>query len=611
MAQQLNIDIVIDGQKIHPFSSLMLRQQINQHHYFEVRFNYDVVEDKDTFNISKSQSMLGKKVTITMTEIPSNGKENVFTGVLTDIRFANHINSPGDLIFCGYSPTIVLETGEANASYLDRTLDQIVKTISGSVPSNELSVGVQPQKKSKLPYIVQYRESHFSFLRRLAAEYGEQFFYDGSKLHFGKPSNADNFALDYPNNIQDINLQLRIGATNFEQYGYLPKDNKKLQSPSTKASVEGLDGFGSGVMDAAKKMYTNPVRSVSTRVHEAAAEVDQAVQMDLSQRAASFVMLHAVSDMPMVKLGATVQFKADKIDYGSFTVIGVTHQTDGMGNYHNEIEAIPSKLAVFPNPHVRKMIAEPQLAEVVDNNDPDKLGRIKVRFLWQKDSETTPFIRIMTPSGGTYGSTNKNRGFHFTPEVGDSIMVGFTDNDPERPFVLGSIPHGKAIDSAENSENHLKTISTRSGNIIKFIDKDNESENEIHIQTDDNNYISINYKNGDGMIKVFSSKAIEITSKETILMQSEKSIDIKSKDINIEATNNVTIKANQKVAASGNQVALEGTTGFEAKSGATAKMSGLNTEISASVGAKVSGNATLELQAAGQATLKGALVMIN
>ena len=43
----------------------------------------------------------------------------------------------------------------------------------------------------------------------------------------------------------------------------------------------------------------------------------------------------------------------------------------------------------------------------------------------------------------------KTEDFFFTPEINDFVIVGFTQNDPNRPFVMGSVPHGKAIDTAK------------------------------------------------------------------------------------------------------------------------------------------------------------------
>ncbi|MBS1643798.1 MAG: hypothetical protein JST36_02060 [Bacteroidetes bacterium] len=617
MAQQISVEITINGKKISPFSRLSLRQQFNEHHYFELHFNYDVLEAKGAVTLDKSKDFLGKAINISFNDLKKSKKETVFKGLVTDIRISNTLDSPGDLIFSGYSPTILLENSESNNSFLESTLSAIVRSVSAAVPTNDLNVSVSPVKKNALPYCVQYHESNFKFLRRIAAEYGEHFFYDGSKLNFGKPSQAPQVALQYPNDISDLDLQVKLGPVDFEHVGYLSKSHKTLSIASSGQDVAGLDANGKYALNTSKSLFKSKTTSLSPRKFLEAKELDESVKMIKSTTAGGFVVVEATSDSPEIALGATVAIKANDTDYGKFTVISVNHTTDGFGNYSNHFEGIPSTIAVVPNPYIQKPIAESQLAVVTNVKDPDNLGRVKVRLLWTENLET-PFIRVLVPHSGTYGSGEKTRGFFFTPEVNDMVMVGFSQNDPERPFVMGSLPHGKMIDSSKNSDNQTKSISTRSGNIITFTDKDNAKEQEINIQTDKQNYISINLKNSDGTIKIYSSKAIEVNSQETIVvkaaksieMQGDKTVTVKSEKINVEASDTITLKANSKVEIKAADINIEANNGVSAKANASMKIEGTQTEISGQATTKVKG-ALVNVEASGINTIKGAMVMIN
>lgn len=617
MAQQISVDITINGKKIKPFSFLTLRQQINGHHQFEIRFNHDVLEEKHAVTIDKSRDFLGKSITIAFNTLQKSKSDHVFKGIVTDISVSNNLASPGDLVFRGYSPTILLETGEHNQSHLQRPLSQVVKETIGSIPSNDLSAKVNPAKKSSIPYIVQYRESHFSFLRRLAAEYGEWFFYDGSALNFGTPGNSESTDLQYPNDISDLNLQMRIAPVNFEQVGYLSKENKKLSASASSQQVSGLDNFGKHALKTSEQIFNIPTNGLTKRKFAENKELDESVKVAKAANAADLVVLQAGSDSPFVKVGGQVHVTAENlekgstIDYGKFVVTSVSHTTDGLGNYHNEFEAIPSTINVPPNPHYQKPVAEPQMAIVTDNKDPDNLGKVKVQMLWQKNGAATPWIRVLTPHSGMRNGDKKNRGLFFTPEVGDYVIVGFTQNDPDRPFVMGSIPHGKAIDTAKNTENHVKAIRTRSGSTIYFHDKENNKEQEIRIETDVNNYISVLVNNQNGDIKIYSSKAIEVNSKESIIVQSGKTINVKSEKITVEASDSITMNANKKIEIKAAEVSIEGSNTFAAKGGSSAKVESAQIEVKASASAKVSGGATLDLEGGAMANLKAGLVKIN
>ena len=73
----------------------------------------------------------------------------------------------------------------------------------------------------------------------------------------------------------------------------------------------------------------------------------------------------------------------------------------------------------------------------------------------------------MSPHGGG------EKGFYFVPEVGEEVQVGFEQDNAERPFVLGSLYHGKAKPSSWKTDaNNIKAIRTRSGNQVVMNDED-------------------------------------------------------------------------------------------------------------------------------------------
>jgi len=287
VAQQISADVVIDGKKISPFSSLSLTQQFNDHHYFELRFNHDVLEELHSVTINKSQQYLGKAITITLNTLNKSGADHVFKGIVTDISMSNNLSSSGDLVFSGYSPTILLETGESNQSFIDSTLKQVASETTTGIASNDLATKISPQNATaKIPFVVQYRESNFNFLRRLSAEYGEWFFYDGITLNVGKPAKQDTINLSYPADIEDFSLKVRIAPTNFEQISYISKENKELVKDGFPLTVKGLDNFGKGAVSVSKKTYSVKTSTLSRRKFTEAKQLDEAVEVAKATNAA-------------------------------------------------------------------------------------------------------------------------------------------------------------------------------------------------------------------------------------------------------------------------------------------------------------------------------------
>ena len=92
----------------------------------------------------------------------------------------------------------------------------------------------------------------------------------------------------------------------------------------------------------------------------------------------------------------------------------------------------------------------------------------------------------------------------FIPEIGDHVMLGFRYNDPNRPFVMGSLFNG-TTGAGGQDKNHIKSIFTRGGSTITF----NELETSILVKDPSGNTW---FMYGDGNISVTAPKDITITA---------------------------------------------------------------------------------------------------
>jgi uncharacterized protein involved in type VI secretion and phage assembly len=111
----------------------------------------------------------------------------------------------------------------------------------------------------------------------------------------------------------------------------------------------------------------------------------------------------------------------------------------------------------------------------------------------------------MTPDAGTNGEVPKNRGMVFIPEIGDQVMLGFRYNDPNRPFVMGSMYNG-TTGAGGQEKNHLKSIFTRGGSTITF----NELDNSILIKDPSGNTWFMDWK-GNISVKAPNTFSVEAT----------------------------------------------------------------------------------------------------
>lgn len=173
---------------------------------------------------------------------------------------------------------------------------------------------------------------------------------------------------------------------------------------------------------------------------------------------------------------------------------------------------------------------------VSQNQDPEGLGRVKVRFPWRENPDESQWARIAVPMAG------KDRGLWFLPEVGDEVLVACDAERIEHPYVLGALWNGKEPPPETNSDgrNDIRKIRSRSGHEIIF-DDGAQGRIDIHL-SDKKRQILLDL---DGIvIKDDSGNEIEIKSLPgTITIKSNTKLSIQSKVIDIKADASLTLQA--------------------------------------------------------------------
>ncbi|MFM2483673.1 type VI secretion system tip protein VgrG [Celerinatantimonas yamalensis] len=213
------------------------------------------------------------------------------------------------------------------------------------------------------------------------------------------------------------------------------------------------------------------------------------------------------------------------------------------------------------------------------NDDPQSQSRIQVKLPTLGDDDNLLWARLIS-----YYATSSSGNF-FIPEVGNEVLLGYINNDPSQPIILGSLYSSQHTPPYElTAENNTKAIVTKSQLKVEF----NEEDKVITLITPGGN--SIVLSDSDKAITISDQNDNKVTLNDSgISLESPKDISLSAKGaISLKATSNISLKANADVKGSGMNVSLEAQTGFTAK-----------------------GSATAELSASGMTTIKGGLVKIN
>lgn len=185
-------------------------------------------------------------------------------------------------------------------------------------------------------------------------------------------------------------------------------------------------------------------------------------------------------------------------------------------------------------------------------------------------------------------STN-GAGVFFMPEVGDEVVLGFLNEDPRFPIILGSLYSSSKLkpsdDYSASEKNPKKAIVSKSGITIEFDD-----ENKVFtINTPAKNTV------------ILSDKDKKISLKD----QNDNSIEMSDDGITIKSSKAITIQSEKKVEIKGDQgISVESSSG-------DVETKGTNIKETANAQYTAKGSASAEVQGGGELTLKGAMVKIN
>jgi uncharacterized protein involved in type VI secretion and phage assembly len=185
---------------------------------------------------------------------------------------------------------------------------------------------------------------------------------------------------------------------------------------------------------------------------------------------------------------------------------------------------------------------------VTNNQDPEGLMRVRVRFPWLSDSDESAWARVISPMAGN------GRGFMYLPEVDDEVVVGFEHGDIHRPYVLGAVWNGVDVPPLSQSsavdgsgQVNKRIIKSRAGHTI-LLDDTAGSEEITIVDKTGSNKIVLHSPDNSMQIKVQGDLMLEAQGKITLKaatgldIDSSASLSIKGMNGTIEGTGSLTVK---------------------------------------------------------------------
>ncbi len=511
----------------------------------------------------------------------------IFKGVIVEHGIRHSAYSGSSLVLKLKDKALKLTVGRKNKVYLEKKDSDI---ISEAVQESGLTADVEATT-AKHKKLIQYFSTNWDFIQSRADVNGLVTIINDGKISIKKPtvSAKSELIISYGKDLveMDLNIDSTYQYTEIKSSHWDHAKQALEKTDGKKPTVNSHGALNSGKIGKVIEGKTMVITSPEVTKDVIQAWADSLYLRGHLSRVRGTIKFYGSTK---AEVGKTIElFGLGKNFVGDGYVSSVRHTIE-RGQWMTEVG-----LGLDPQPYMESNLTASSLPAggtlpaihglhhgVVKaiKADPDGEFRVQINI---------PIIDNMEGAGvwarmSHYYAT-EDCGFVFYPEVGDEVIVGFFNNDPSYPVIMGSLYSSKRkITTAEKHEpadpNQFKAISLQKGKMrLEFDDKDCI----IKLITPEKNTIIIDDKEKMITIEDVSNKNKIILSKDGILLDSGKDIIMKAKsNIKMEATSNIETKstADTKIEATGNfsfkgmAVKGEGSTTLELKGSATAKLEG-------------------------------------
>jgi type VI secretion system secreted protein VgrG len=425
---------------------------------------------------------------------------------------------------------------------------EVIETVLGEYSALYFDMGGVAGTYTKRDYCTQYRETDFAFISRLMEEEGIFYFFkheenshtmmlgDGTSAYKTMPVSdtvifgpglltADEALIDsWQTRYQLLTAKWTLRDFDFQQ----PRNKLEGSAPA----VQPADAASSTEMYDFPGGYVRPFNEPDKRAGDVQTEADAYAELRMEQEEAQAKIVEGSGNASGMTPGHTFEVKSrgEQVAQGKYVLTSVHHAGTQKppylpdapeGGYSNRFTCIKDDVVYRPPFSSRKpVISGLQTAKVVDESQsgdteeiwPDKYGRVRVRFPWDRENKFACWVRVAQQRAG------KQWGFIWIPRVGDEVVISYVEGDPDQPLIVGSLynadnPVPYALPD-NKTQSGIKTMSSPQGG--------NDNYNEIFIED----------KKGSELIRIHAEKDLltEVENDETRTVDHDRTTTIKNNE---------------------------------------------------------------------------------
>ncbi|MGA8355048.1 MAG: VgrG-related protein [Solirubrobacteraceae bacterium] len=401
---------------------------------------------------------IGKPLKVVLGSAERNEAATVFDGLITGLE-PEFTRRGVTLLVHGLDRAQLLQRTPRTATYQQMTYGQIATQLAANadLSAADISPGLL------LPFVQQSNETDWDFLWRLALEVDYQVKVSGTELSFSAAAKLQAKVTRLTWGESLLAFRPRVSGVQQAQSvtvrGWDPATAQAIEASASAPSPESRIGVSrdqvlQAMGNAQATVVDRPVMSLehATSIATSVAAQLASICVEGEGTAQGTPGLTVGSQARVEKVGSAFS--------GVYAITGVRHRYRARTGYRTDFSirgrADRSLLGLTRAPQRAGWRRRIAVGVVTDKTDPDKLGRVRVRYPTLGNDHAGWWARVLAPGSGA------GRGFFSLPQVGDEVLVAFEHESDQHPYVLGSVFNGPGAPGAVVQPDGAFTLATPS-----------------------------------------------------------------------------------------------------------------------------------------------------
>jgi phage protein D len=436
------VEVRIQGAALEPEMAAQLSEVRVEDHLMMPDAFLVRIADPDLKHMDAPMFEVGNEVEILFANPRAGALQTITTGQIAALE--PEFSAAGAYVALrGYDRSHVLHRTRRTQTYQNSTADDVARKVAERAG---LRAGTIDPAGAPEDFLQQTNETDWEFLWRLAAKIDFEVVVVRAQLHFrraGGPPGSGPIALRWGEQL----ISFRPRVTGIQQvedvvvHAWDPRTKRAIEAsaqPAPTGSSIGVDrgratsALGGGIATIADRPVTS---------QEEAAALAQSIAAHLGN---AFVEAEGASHGdPRLRAGTKIRVEGVGERFtGTYSLSSTTHIFRGTRGYETHFVVsgrAPRGLVNLATPAARRAWGDGVVVGLVtQNDDPDGLGRVRVKYPALGDQTEGWWARIASPSAG------EGRGMMMMPIAGDEVLLAFEHGDVRRPIVVGSLFNGKS-----------------------------------------------------------------------------------------------------------------------------------------------------------------------